>query len=186
MPLQRYPCDPATKCYTFAFFWRKKGRVCVWSEASIGIMLGTAASGPLQRPLLLASSGVDVGASSVHVGPVQGGTTGTDTVTPRDVCTTPGRSLDEDDGCGRLGSTTSSVRQLNPVKRSACCRRFGEWVETYAEALETNPIRTKCVSSAVLGGVADIIAQGSLRARGSDALWCDTNVRGTPAVERQP
>lgn len=53
-------------------------------------MVGRPASGQLQRPLLLASSGVDIG-TAVHVDPAQGGTTGPEAVSPRDVCN-PGRA----------------------------------------------------------------------------------------------
>lgn len=70
-----------------------------------------------------------------------------------------------------LGSTTSSAR-------SVCCRRVGELLVVYAEALEVNPLTTKCVTSAVLAAVGDVVAQVVLWARGGDALWCNSNVRG--------
>lgn len=56
-------------------------------------MLGPPASDPLQRPLLLASSGVDVG-TALHV--ETGGTAGPQAVSPRDVRNS-GRAFDEDD-----------------------------------------------------------------------------------------
>lgn len=61
-----------------------------------------------------------------------------------------------------------------------------ELLAVYAEALETNPLRTKCVTSAVLAAVGDVVAQLMLWARGGDALWRNTNVRGKASCRAPP
>lgn len=141
-------------------------------------MPGPAPAGPLQRPLLIESSTVDVD-TAAHVDPVQGTPTPPEADSPRhDVCNPDARDLQQADTTrGGIRSTTTCVH-TRPVNGTTVRQRVGELLEIYAEALQTKPLRTKCVTSAVLGALGDVLAQGMLWAQGGDALWGNTNVGG--------
>lgn len=143
-------------------------------------MLGPPTSGPLQRPLLLATR---VGAgTAAHMDPIQGGTTtavGSEAASLGYICNPERDLLQEDDttrdACRIDLTTTSSVRRPEP-ENGSIRRGALELLKNYGQALETKPLRTKCLTSAVMGGLGDVFAQGVLWARGGNALWVNTNV----------
>lgn len=55
-------------------------------------------------------------------------------------------------------------------------------LDRYAKALEARPLLSKCVTSAVVGALGDLCAQGMFSARGGDRVWHDMQVSRSTAV----
>lgn len=58
----------------------------------------------------------------------------------------------------------------------------GGLLDWYAKALEARPLLSKCVTSAVVGALGDLCAQGVFSARGGDGMWHDTQVSYSTSI----
>ena len=62
------------------------------------------------------------------------------------------------------------------------CWSLEGFLDRYAKALEARPLLSKCVTSAVVGALGDLCAQGMSSARGGNGMWHDTQVSRSTVV----
>lgn len=66
--------------------------------------------------------------------------------------------------------------QLLELERTGMCWPFNLLLKSYAAALETRPLISKCITSAVIGGLGDVSAQGIHHACGGHPVWYNKEV----------